>query len=236
VVIIGDKEDIRHYIWDLMEKTNVADFPRPVYGRIPNFIGANIAVEKLEELSVWRKARVIKSNPDSPQRWVRERALKRNKLLYMAVPRLRDERCFLEIIPKKIGDIRQASTIKGAFRFGKMVYPDEIESVDLIIIGSVACNRNGSKLGKGGGFSDLEYALGREFRFVGDETPTLTTVHPCQIIERNIPMMVHDVSLDYIITRHEIIRTFSNYVKPEGIYWDILGEKLDEIPILQKLK
>ncbi|HEC81354.1 MAG TPA: 5-formyltetrahydrofolate cyclo-ligase, partial [Thermoplasmatales archaeon] len=67
------KDEIRQTVWDLLEKKNVVTFPRPVYGRIPNFVGANVAAEKLDELRLWRKARVIKSNPDSPQKWVREK-------------------------------------------------------------------------------------------------------------------------------------------------------------------
>ena len=73
------KEKIRNIIWDLLEEKNVTTFPRPVHGRIQNFIGANIAAEKLNELTIWKKARIIKSNPDSPQKWIREKALKHGK-------------------------------------------------------------------------------------------------------------------------------------------------------------
>uniref|UniRef100_A0A8C0JT53 Methenyltetrahydrofolate synthetase domain containing n=1 Tax=Canis lupus dingo TaxID=286419 RepID=A0A8C0JT53_CANLU len=31
------KQDIRQQIWDYMESQNLADFPRPVHHRIPNF-------------------------------------------------------------------------------------------------------------------------------------------------------------------------------------------------------
>ena len=78
-----DKEKIRKIIWDLLEEKNVVTFPRPAYERIPNFIGANVAAEKLEELTIWRKARVIKSNPDSPQKWVREEAFRHGKTVYI---------------------------------------------------------------------------------------------------------------------------------------------------------
>ena len=90
-----------------MEEQNLVSFPRPIQGRIPNFIGANVAAEKLEELYAWRKARIIKSNPDAPQKWVREKALRHRKTVYMAVPRLKEERCFLKIDPKKIPNIAQ---------------------------------------------------------------------------------------------------------------------------------
>ncbi|KAL0438262.1 UNVERIFIED_CONTAM: 5-formyltetrahydrofolate cyclo-ligase-like protein [Sesamum latifolium] len=34
---------IRKRVWDLMEARNIAQFPRPVHHRIPNFVGAHIA-------------------------------------------------------------------------------------------------------------------------------------------------------------------------------------------------
>ena len=234
--VLKSKNEIRKILWDLLEEKNVVTFPQPVYGRIPNFIGANVASEKLEELSVWRKARVIKSNPDSPQKWVRENALIHGKIVYIAVPRLREEKCFLKINPKKVQNITEASTIKGAFKYGEKVLPEDMKKIDLIIIGSVGVNDNGAKIGKGGGFSDIEYAMGREFGIVDDSTPTITTIHELQLTEINIPMSKHDVPIDYIVMRNKIIKTNTDYKKPEEIYWDILGEKIKEIPILQRIK
>lgn len=211
-------------------------FPRPAYGRIPNFIGANIAAEKLKELEVWRKARVIKSNPDSPQKWLREKALKHGKTVYMAVPRLRAEKCFLKIDPKKIPNASQASTIKGAFRFGEQVSPDEMDKVDLIVVGCVAVNKKGVKLGKGGGFSDLEYVIARESSVIDEDTPILTTVHELQILDIEIPMEEHDVPLDYIVTRNDVFKINTLYSKPGKVDWNVLGDKINEIPVLLKLK
>ena len=234
--VLKSKEEIRQTIWELLEEQNVVTFPRPVQGRIPNFIGANVTAEKLDELPVWRKARMIKSNPDAPQKWVRENALRHGKTVYMAVPRLRKEKCFLKIDPKKIHNVTQASTINGAFRYGELVFPDEMNTVDAIIVGSVAVNKKGAKLGKGGGFSDLEYVIAREFGIIDDDTSTITTVHSFQVIDDEIPMNKNDVPIDYFITRDKIIKTNTSYQKPNKVDWNIIGDKLDEIPILQKLK
>lgn len=222
-------------MWQILEDKNVVTFPRPIYGRIPNFIGANVAAEKLMELSIWRKARVIKSNPDAPQKWVRESALRHGKTVFMAVPRLKEEKCFIRLDPKKIPSSAQASTIRGAFQYGEQVFPDEINSVDLIIVGSVAVNKRGGKLGKGGGFSDLEYAIAREYNIIDQYTPIVTTVHHLQEVEYEIPMCTHDVPLSYIVTREKAMKTDLVYPKPSGIHWDIIGDKLKEIPILQRL-
>ncbi|MCG2909800.1 MAG: 5-formyltetrahydrofolate cyclo-ligase, partial [Stygiolobus sp.] len=37
------KCEIRQKIWRLLEEKDIASFPRPVYGRIPNFKGAEMA-------------------------------------------------------------------------------------------------------------------------------------------------------------------------------------------------
>ena len=90
-------------------------------------------------------------------------------------------------------------------------------------------------MGKGGGFSDLEYSIGRKFGIINENTPTITTIHQLQLVDYEIPMEVHDVSIDYIVTRNKVIRTKNIYTKPKRIYWNIIGNKIFEIPILQKI-
>jgi len=41
---------IRKRIWDLMEGNNFAQNPRPVHHRIPNFVGASLAAEKVNPI------------------------------------------------------------------------------------------------------------------------------------------------------------------------------------------
>ena len=228
------KAEIREAVWRSMTEAKVAAFPG-AFGRIPNFVGASKAHEHLAGLDAWKKAKAIKCNPDAPQRPVRKRALVEGKVVYMAVPRLTSERCFVELDPKRIVDPSFASTIKGAFKLGRLVHPKDMPKIDLIVCGSVAVSRDGARLGKGGGFSDLEYALTRSLGLVDAHTLVATTVHPLQIVEDVIPMTSHDVVLDYIATPDELIHCRPTYPKPEGIYWEEVGEKLEEIPILREL-
>jgi 5-formyltetrahydrofolate cyclo-ligase len=102
---------------------------------------------------------VVKANADAPQLPVRARALAEGKLLYMAVPRLADERPFIRLDPDRL-DIppRPVASITGSTRAGRRIGVAELTSVDLVICGSVAVNRQGARVGKGGGFSDLEFA------------------------------------------------------------------------------
>ncbi len=225
-----DKHHIRERIWREIEERGIATFPPP-YGRIPNFVNADKAAEKLALLDVWQKAKAIKCNPDSPQKFVRQRALKEGKTIYMAVPRLRKEKCFIELKGRMLANV--ASSIKGAFRYGKPVYPWEMKKIDLIVAGSVAVNRKGARVGKGGGYSDIEYAIAREVGIVNEITPVITTVHDVQVINDEIPMREHDVPVDYIITPTKIIETEKIYEKPKGIMWNILDK---ELPILEIIK
>lgn len=230
------KDDLRQHVWDAMAKAGVARFPG-AQGRIPNFEGAEAAADRLAALDLWKESRVLKCNPDSPQRPVRERALREGKVVYMAVPRLRDEKPFLELDPSSLqhGDLRRASTIKGAFQLGRLVRIEQMQPIDLIVAGSVVVNKMGGRVGKGGGYSDLEYALTRSYELVGEDTPIVTTVHPLQILEDELPWREHDIPLDVVATPEEIIYTGHTIPGPEGIDWDLLPEdKLQAIPVLQQ--
>ena len=220
-----------------MEEEGVALFPG-ANGRIPNFKGADKAARLLSTLPEWQKAKGIKANPDSPQRPVRHLALSSGKTIYMAMPRLRENKCFIKLDPSKIPSekFNDASSIKGAFRYGLPVHPKEIPQIDLIVAGSVAVNRKGSRIGKGGGYSDLEYAIGREFGFVREDVIILTTVHPLQIVDEDLFETDHDFQIDFIITPDEIIPTHRQGSRPKGIFRDHLNEqKISEIPILKEI-
>ncbi|MDX1671500.1 MAG: 5-formyltetrahydrofolate cyclo-ligase [Balneolaceae bacterium] len=227
------KEKLRQQIWDLLSEKEVGAFPFPLEGRIPNFKGSNEAARRLAETSVFRSADTVKANPDAPQRKARELALRQGKRLFMAVPRLRSDKPFMEINPGDNTDPSKAVTIKGSKRFGIPRTVGELPFIDLIIAGSVAVHRDGRRLGKGGGYSDLEFALAAEDGKIGGQTLVVTTVHPLQIVDSEIPFESHDVPVDLIVTPHEVIETNTRFQRPQGIIADILSDSyLEEIPAL----
>jgi 5-formyltetrahydrofolate cyclo-ligase len=230
---VKSKDELREKIWKLLQKMKVARFPGAT-GRIPNFIGAEACARILSETACWKNAQVLKVNPDSPQRAIRQKALEAGKILYMAVPRLHSEKPFIELDPQKLEcSAYAASSIKGAAKFGQPVSLDEVRKVDLIVCGSVAVNRSGARVGKGGGYSDLEFALLTEGKKIGSQTPIITSVHPLQIVSDQIPMTEHDIPLTAIITPQEVIEVQSRFARPKKIYWKLLPqEKIDEIPVL----
>ncbi len=173
------KEAVRREIWRAMDREGVSRFPG-AEGRIPNFAGAKAAAERLAKHSAWTNAEIIKANPDSPQTHARRLALAQDKTLVMAVPRLRDQHPFRLLDPRKLSEEqrREAATIKGALKHGKVLDLDQVPELDLVLTGSVAVNLKGARLGKGGGFSDLEYGLLLEVGKIDRRTLVATTVHP----------------------------------------------------------
>ena len=215
------KEAVRERVWAALERERSARFPG-ARGRIPNFVGAEQAARRLAETEEWRAARVLKCNPDAPQLPVRRRALVDGKVVYMAVPRLRTDKPFLRLA--------EDATIKA--RGAQPVAVEELEPVDLVVCGTVAVNRDGVRVGKGGGYSDLEFGLLVEAGLVGAATTIATTVHPLQVLDEELPETEHDFRVDLIVTPLGMIRTGARR-RPPGILWDHLArEKIEAIPVL----
>ena len=229
------KQTIRDRIWALLEERGAAAFPG-ARGRIPNFVGASAAADRLAGTGEWRRARTIKCNPDAPQRYVRLRALREGKIVYMAVPRLREARCFWELDPRRLRDLRAAASIGGAAKVGRAVDPRELPHIDLVVAGSVAVSRTGARLGKGGGYSDLQYALCREVDCIDDRTRIATTVHPLQIVRGGLPETEHDFRVDVIVTPARVLRPRRSRPQPRGIVAAHLTEEIREnVPALRTL-
>mmetsp|Transcript_87135 Transcript_87135/g.182354 ORF Transcript_87135/g.182354 Transcript_87135/m.182354 type:complete len:404 (-) Transcript_87135:21-1232(-) len=232
---------IRKRIWDYMEEHDIAANPRPVHHRIPNFVNAELTAKQVEALPEFQKAQWVKVNPDSPQASVRIATLRAGKMLLVPQPRLRTG-FFSVLNPTTIdaGQYRFAATQQGVVQYGQPIDLDATLKIDLIVIGSVAVNpENGARLGKGEGFAELEYGMLRVMGAIDDDTPVVTCIHDCQLVD-DIPadkMLIHDVPVDIICTPTRTIRVNRQLPKPKGIYWDQLSpQKLASIRILQKLK
>lgn len=220
-----------------MGRKGIARFPSPD-GRIPNFVGAEAAADALAQTNEWQRAETIKANPDAPQLPVRIRALRDGKLLYMAVPRLAERDPFYVLDPARLTDPpHKAATIKGAARSARTVGLDEMHLFDLVVTGCVAVGEDGARLGKGGGFSDLEYALLAEAGMVSAKTTVVaTTVHPIQILRENLPVTAHDIPVDLIATPRAAIEVERAFERPAGILWDHLQPpQIHEIPVLERM-
>jgi len=237
--LLAAKARLRDEVWAALRRAKAARFPG-AEGRISNFVGAEAAAERLRGVPAWEAARTVKANPDSPQWPVRQRALEDGKTLYMAVPRLAEAKPFFLLDPARlVGSPRQASSIKGASRSAVPVDVAELEPVDLVVAGCVAVAEDGSRLGKGGGFSDLELAAAAQAGLVARSTVVVTTVHELQVLPAGaIPTTAHDIHVDFVVTPDRVVecpRT-RRYRPPQLRWGELTEEKIAAIPLLQRLR
>jgi len=253
-----DKQAVREAVWDEFEAGGEARFPFPPHGRISNFAGADDACGRLTNTEEWDAAETLKCNPDAPQLPVRRAALRAGKTVYVAQPRLRDPDPFLRLDPAEVDDVDDATTVSGISTHGTPTAPEDVPHIDLVVSGSVAVTTDGARIGKGEGYSDLEWGVLSELGAVDGEpqsasssratpedadTTVATTVHELSVVDGprspvadadDLPSPdAHDVPLDLVATPDRTIRTNTPYPRPSGIDWDALDpERLKEIPVL----
>lgn len=104
--------------------------------------------------------------------------------------------------------------------------------LDLVVCGSVCVNPAGARIGKGGGYSDLELALGIEAGWVHGRTTIVTTVHPLQVVDADLPKTEHDFRVDLVVTPDDVI-SCPSAPRPPGVLWHHLDrDKIDAVPAL----
>ena len=234
--VLAAKAAMRQEIWTAMLEAKVARFPGAA-GRIPNFTGAEAAAERLRAMPEWTSANALKANPDSAQLPVRQRALEDGKTVFMAVPRLVGQEPFFALDPDHLSEPpRKAASISGAERSARRVPLTELSPVDMVVMGCVAAGEDGARLGKGGGFADLEFALASAAGLIGPHTVCVTTVHEIQVRPAAaIPVTGHDVPVDFVVTPERVIdcRPRHGPRPAAAIRWDDLtDEKIAAIPLL----
>ncbi|NWV34209.1 MTHSD protein, partial [Grantiella picta] len=237
---LTSKGDIRQKVWEHLEASGLAEFPRPVHGRIPNFKGSFQACCSIRDMDVFSRAREVKVDPDKPLEGVRLAALQARKTLLVPTPRLRTG-LFNRIVPppgatKEI--LRRCATSQGVKEYSVSVGLDGKAQVDLVVVGSVAVSEKGWRIGKGEGYADMEYAMMVSMGAVQEDTPVVTIVHDCQVLDIAEELLGdHDLTVDYILTPTRTIQTNCKRPKPRGIMWHkVSSEMLGKIPILKTLR
>lgn len=234
------KSTIRSKIWEHFEANKLSGTSWPVHKRIPNFKESKDAADKLRELEIFKSANVVKIDPDKPLQHARYHALEDGKTCLVPVPRL-SSYFMNKIQPSDDSKINWSCSSKGGLlKHSNPIELDKEEKVDLIVVGAVAVSPKGWRIGKGMGFSDLEYAMMSILGFVNDDVKIVALVHDCQVIEdlsENI-FGQHDVPVDLIVTPTRVIECQgTNKPRPSQVYWSLLTKsQLASIPALRKLR
>jgi 5-formyltetrahydrofolate cyclo-ligase len=234
------KTAVRNRVWERLVATGVS--VGPAFDRIPNFVGADVAAKRLSELDVWKRARVVKCNPDPPQIPVRLRALYDGKLLFSPVPYLTKGFPYLRIDPERLAakgvDFETAATAQGFMEHGEPIGFEDMPRLDFCVVGCVAVTRRGGRTGKGAGFADLEQGVFRELGLVDASTPIATTVHSSQLVDdAEVVMESHDSALAFVATELELIETNSPFRQPAGVAWEkVRPDQFADIPFLAALR
>lgn len=190
--IFRSKQEIREYVWKKLREEGVALFPNE--NHIPNFKGVEDTIKKILELDEYKKANKIFISPDTPQRILIKYAIKDGKEIYMATPKLRKGFCKVAIYSSSLREILNHAKILGW----------NVPKIDFALIGSVAVDLKGNRIGKGGGYGDREILF---LRNINSKVIIATNVHDLQVFnDLSYLMESHDQKVDIIITPTRILK------------------------------
>ncbi|MHA1300355.1 MAG: 5-formyltetrahydrofolate cyclo-ligase [Candidatus Helarchaeota archaeon] len=187
------KNVLRKFVWDKLTLEKIARFPLPVYGRIPNFNGSDYAAKKIRSLHVYEKAQCIFTGPDFALKSLRDLILRDGKILAYATPHMKEF---------KMLEGKHNTTIKNLRKLGANLN----RKVDIAVVGSVAVDLKGNRIGKGSGYGDRELKFLKN-KFGGKQFITGTLVHSSQVFKDLSNLCEpHDVKINFILTEKELIK------------------------------
>jgi len=202
--LLTRRERLRRRIWHLMEEAGVLTFPLEVFGRVPNFIGAEQAAELLAQQPEFERAKVVFVSPDHVLRRVRELVLERGKVLAVSLPQRlarRTKQALLQITERRA--VKAAADIDNFLRYGQPLS----SPVDLAVLSSVVVDRLGNRLTPRREFGDREWQMLVDNGFVHEGTKVATIAHPLQFADDLVKWITdEDVKAHLIVTPQEVIR------------------------------
>lgn len=96
----------------------------------------------------------------------------------------------LDLLPGKYGIPEPSPSLSAAD-------PDLVASRVLFLVPAVACDRQGHRLGRGGGYYDRLLS--------GVKTPPVAVIYSCQLSPDTLPGAAYDVPMGTIVTEREVI-------------------------------
>nr|ACO15422.1 Methenyltetrahydrofolate synthetase domain-containing protein [Caligus clemensi] len=237
----------REFMWQELEDNDATldNYPRPTFGKNPNFKSSGKAAQRLAQLQEFHKAKVIKVGSAMSVMPFRKIVLQSKELIYSNIKDLKQYDfiyCILSKDLKSPQDVRIASTKKGLIKYGtpmRVGFKSSIKKIDMMVVPSVVVSTNGVRIGTGKGLEDLEWGMLFDIGAVTEDTVVVTIVADEQVVTNEfLPLDArcsHDLPVNIICTPSRILRANPKIIKPTcGINPTLLNEKLlEEHPALQ---
>ncbi len=231
----------RQRIWDRLKAVARPDtrFDMRFAQFIPDFIGAELATDRICALPAYEACRLAFVTPDNSMTELRRRLIAARVPLVTATYNI--QRGFLYIAPDAVpeGAEHYAAWLDGIEHFARPVTLEEIAGLgrfDLMATGASAVSVDGMRFGKGHGYFDLEWGMFTDLGLADDATPVAAIVHDVQVVEDHLQMSATDIPVDYIATPGRLIRVARSERRPRGIKWDLLlDDEIQTIPPLREL-
>jgi len=241
--VLTDRNHSRQKVWSELRAVAKPDsrFHFDFSEFITDFVGSDIATERLTGMEVYRSAQVVFITPDNCLELLRAQAIRDDKVLLMTTYGIR--RGFIELLRSDVkGGLEEWAVLLDVIeRVGRHISLAEIQQryprIDQLVTGGSAVNRQGARFGKGHGFFDIEWATLYSMGVVDVSTPVVDVVHDCQIVDEALDISPFDTICDYIVTPTQVIQVDSPQKPVGGIYWDRLAPgMIESISTLRELK
>jgi 5-formyltetrahydrofolate cyclo-ligase len=225
-----------------MTRQGIALFPG-AYGRTPAFRGLPEGVGRLRGLEAWARAARVMVLGEPALETARQAVVADGKTLVIADLTLCGSGWILEVDPGTMGPVAAGEAARdagcgcgGPIGGVRALHGHETAPVDLMVIGAVAVNRRGARIGRGMGGADLTYALARDRGILRSTTPVAVLVHPVQIFDEPLDREPTDLPIDVIVTPEAVIPVETVVMRPKGLHPSMITpQRLEAFPRLREI-
>ena len=238
---MDSKEKLRKQVWVQLRAVAQPDsrFHWDFNKFIPDFENSEVCAETICRTPYYQSAKTVLATPDNSLTSFRLRCLIDQKSLI--IPTYGMGRGFMLLepsdFPKEMSEF--AATLDGIERFAHSypIFESGIQKApDLMISGASVLNREGVRISSEPNYFDIEWLVLSFLHLVTDQTPIMTIVHNCQIVDMHYDPMPYSLVTDLIVTPTNTYTTGGRYPRPEpSVLRTLPWEVLHEIPILREL-